>query len=162
MGALSMIGKKDYREPVRKLYGGEVFFIPYGDADALEKQFEICEKLGIHITACIFEPVQREAGGIVPPDDFWPRARELTKKYGPLLVADEVQTGLGRTGKMWGVDHWNVVPDIITTAKALGGGVMPISAFSSTKEIWEVMMHPIHLSIPPRPEEILLPFIKDF
>jgi len=63
----------------------------------------------------MFEPVQGEAGGIVPPDDFWPRARELTKKYNTLLIADEVQTGLGRTGKMWGVDNWNVVPDIITT-----------------------------------------------
>jgi putrescine aminotransferase len=59
-----------------------------------------------------------------------------------LLIADEVQTGLGRTGKMWGLDHWGVVPDILATAKSLGGGVMPVSAFSSTEEIWQVMMHP--------------------
>jgi putrescine aminotransferase len=88
------------------------------------------------------EPIQGEAGAIVPPEDFWPRLREMTKRYGALLIADEVQTGLGRTGKLWGVDHWNVVPDIIAVAKSLGGGVMPVSAFCSTEEIWQVMMSP--------------------
>ena len=90
----------------------------------------------------MFEPIQGEAGAIVPPDDFWPRVREITKAYGVLLIVDEVQTGLGRTGKMWGLDHWNVVPDILAVAKSLGGGVMPVSAFCSTEEIWQVMMHP--------------------
>ena len=66
----------------------------------------------------------------------------MTKRYGVLLIADEVQTGLGRTGKLWGVDHWNVVPDILAVAKSLGGGVMPISALFSTEEIWQVMMYP--------------------
>jgi putrescine aminotransferase len=88
------------------------------------------------------EPIQGEAGAIVPPDDFWPRLREMTRQYGVLLIADEVQTGLGRTGKLWGVEHWNVVPDILAVAKSLGGGVMPISAFCSTEEIWQVMMNP--------------------
>lgn len=78
----------------------------------------------------------------MPPDDFWPRIRAATKEHGVLLIADEVQTGIGRTGKMWGVDHWGVVPDIMTMAKSLGGGVMPISAFVSTEEIWQCMMHP--------------------
>jgi len=59
-----------------------------------------------------------------------------------LLIADEVQTGLGRTGKMWGVDHWEVVPDIITMGKSLGGGVMPVSSFGARGEIWQVMMEP--------------------
>ena len=54
------------------------------------------------------EPIQGEAGAIVPPDDFWPRLRAITHKYGVLLIADEVQTGMGRTGKLWAVDHWNV------------------------------------------------------
>ncbi|TLN28738.1 aminotransferase class III-fold pyridoxal phosphate-dependent enzyme, partial [bacterium] len=62
--------------------------------------------------------------------------------YGVLLIADEVQTGLGRTGKLWGVDHWDVKPDIVALGKSLGGGVMPISAFCSTEEIWQVMMYP--------------------
>ena len=79
---------------------------------------------------------------IVPPDDFWPRVRELTRHYGVLLIADEVQTGLGRTGKLWGLDHWGVVPDILAVAKSLGGGVMPIGAVCSTEEIWQPMMYP--------------------
>ena len=86
------------------------------------------------------EPVQGEAGGVVPPDDYFPRVRELCTRYGALLIADEVQTGMGRTGKLWGVDHWDVVPDIMCLGKSLGGGVMPLSAFISTPEIWEVMI----------------------
>ena len=108
----------------------------------MEKQLEICREVGADIAAVLMEPIQGEAGAIVPPDDFWPRLREMTKAYGVLLIADEVQTGLGRTGKLWGVDHWNVVPDILTVAKSLGGGVMPVSAFCSTEEIWQVMMYP--------------------
>jgi putrescine aminotransferase len=142
MGSLSLLGKSDFRQPVGMLYGGPVFHVPFGDADALEQQLDICQKVGVDLAAVILEPIQGEAGAIVPPDDFWPRARELTRHYGVLLIADEVQTGLGRTGKLWGVDHWNVVPDIIAVAKSLGGGVMPVSAFCSTEEIWQVMMHP--------------------
>ena len=142
MGSLSMMGKADYRQPPGMLYGGPIYHVPFGDADAVERQLDICKKVGVDIAACLFEPIQGEAGGIVPPDDFWPRVREATKQYGVLLIADEVQTGLGRTGKLWGVDHWNVVPDILAVAKSLGGGVMPISAFCSTEEIWQCMMYP--------------------
>ena len=142
MGSLSMIGKADYRVPPGTLYGGPVYHVPFGDAAAVEKQLEICHTVGVDIAACIFEPIQGEAGALVPPDDFWPRVRAVTKHYGVLLIADEVQTGLGRTGKLWGVDHWDVQPDIMTLAKSLGGGVMPISAFCSTEEIWQVMMYP--------------------
>ncbi len=142
MGSLSMMGKADYRQPPGILYGGPVYHVPYGDADAVERQLDICKKVGIDIAAVLMEPIQGEAGAIVPPDDFWPRLRELTRHYGVLLIADEVQTGLGRTGKLWGVEHWNVVPDILAVAKSLGGGVMPVSAFCSTEEIWQVMMYP--------------------
>jgi putrescine aminotransferase len=142
MGSLSMMGKADYRQPPGTLYGGPVFHVPFGDADAVERQLDICRTVGIDIAACMFEPIQGEAGAIVPPDDFWPRVREVTKHYGVLLIADEVQTGLGRTGKLWGLDHWNVVPDILAVAKSLGGGVMPVSAFCSTEEIWQCMMYP--------------------
>jgi putrescine aminotransferase len=142
MGSLSMIGKEDYRQPVGVLYGGPVYHVPFGDADAVEHQLTTCKKAGVEIAAVLMEPIQGEAGAIVPPDDFWPRLREMTKSHAALLIADEVQTGLGRTGKLWGVDHWDVKPDIIAVAKALGGGVMPISAFCSTEEIWQVMMYP--------------------
>jgi putrescine aminotransferase len=142
MGALTMMGKADYRQPMGLLYGGPVYHVPFGDAQAVENQLEICEKVGIGVAAVLFEPIQGEAGAIVPPDDFWPRIRESTRKYGALLIADEVQTGLGRTGKLWGVNHWNVVPDILAVAKSLGGGVMPISAVTTTEEIFQPMMYP--------------------
>jgi putrescine aminotransferase len=142
MGSLSMMGKADYRQPPGVLYGGPVYHVPFGDADAVERQLDICQKVGIDIAGVLMEPIQGEAGAIVPPDDFWPRLREITRRYGVLLIADEVQTGLGRTGKLWGVNHWDVVPDILAVAKSLGGGVMPVSAFCSTEEIWQAMMYP--------------------
>lgn len=149
MGSLSMIGKADFRQPAGVLYGGPVYYVPYGDAGAVEKQFDICQAIGVDIAAVLMESIQGEAGAIVPPDDFWPRLRAVTRAYGALLIADEVQTGLGRTGKLWGVDHWSVAPDILAAGKSLGGGVMPVSAFCSTEEIWQVMMYPnpfIHTS----------------
>ncbi len=142
MGSLSMLGKADYRQPVGILYGGPVYHVPFGDAEAVERQLEICEQIGVGVAGVLMEPIQGEAGAIVPPDDFWPCVRESTRKYGALLIADEVQTGLGRTGKLWGVEHWNVVPDIIAVAKSLGGGVMPVSAVTTTEEIFQPMMYP--------------------
>ncbi|MEW5829079.1 MAG: aminotransferase class III-fold pyridoxal phosphate-dependent enzyme [Chloroflexota bacterium] len=142
MGSLSMMGKADYRQPLGLLYAGPIYHVPFGDAEAVERQLEICEKVGIGVAGVLFEPIQGEAGAIVPPDDFWPRIREATRQHGTLLIADEVQTGMGRTGKLWGVDHWNVVPDIIAAAKSLGGGVMPVSAVTTTEEIFQPMMYP--------------------
>jgi putrescine aminotransferase len=142
MGSLSMMGKSDYRARLGLLYGGPVYHIPFGNADAVEQQLEICDKVGIGVAGVLLEPIQGEAGGIVPPDDFWPRVRAATKKFGTLLIADEVQTGLGRTGKLWGVDHWGVVPDVMAVAKSLGGGVMPVSAFCATEEIFNSLMYP--------------------
>jgi putrescine aminotransferase len=66
--------------------------------------------------------------------------RELCTRYGALMIVDEIQTGMGRTGKLWGVDHTGVVPDVMCMGKAIGGGVMPLSAFISTPQIWEVMI----------------------
>ena len=142
MGSLSMMGKSDYRAPAGVLYGGPVYHVPFGDAEAVERQLDICQKVGIEIAGVLMEPIQGEAGAIVPPDDFWPRIRQATRDYGALLIADEVQTGMGRTGKLWGVEHWEVEPDIMALGKSFGGGVMPISAFCSTPEIWRVMMEP--------------------
>jgi putrescine aminotransferase len=78
MGSLSMMGKSDFRLPVGTLYGGPVFHVPFGDAEAVERQLEICQQVGIGIAAVLMEPIQGEAGAIVPPDDFWPRIREST------------------------------------------------------------------------------------
>ena len=142
LGSLSMMGKSDYRAALGPLYAGPVYHVPFGDADAVERQLEICDKVGIGVAAVMLEPIQGEAGAIVPPDDFWPCVRAATKRHNVLLIADEVQTGLGRTGRLWGVDHWDVAPDIITVAKSLGGGVMPISAVCTTEEIYKPMMYP--------------------
>jgi putrescine aminotransferase len=139
MGALSLMGKASFREPFQSGLQ-DVRFVPYGDAQALEDEFRRCEAVGVQIAGVVLEPVQGEAGGVVPPADFFPRARDLCTRYGALLIADEIQTGMGRTGKLWGVDHWNVVPDIMCIGKSIGGGVMPLSAFISTPGIWEVMV----------------------
>jgi putrescine aminotransferase len=139
MGSLSLMGKASFREPFQSGLQ-DVRFIPYGDADALEDELRRCDAVGVQIAGVVLEPVQGEAGGVVPPADYFPRARELCTRYGALLIADEIQTGMGRTGKLWGVDHWNVVPDIMCVGKSIGGGIMPLSAFISTAAIWEVMI----------------------
>jgi putrescine aminotransferase len=105
----------------------------------VEDELYKADATGKGVAAVIMEPVQGEAGAIVPPDDFWPRIRKACDEYGALLIADEVQTGMGRTGKMFGVDHWNTVPDIMCMGKALGGGVMPLSAFISKPKLWQVL-----------------------
>jgi putrescine aminotransferase len=137
-GSLALTGKAIFRRPALPLHNN-IYHVPYGDADAIEQQLRIAREVGNDIAAVVMEPVQGEAGAIVPPDDFWPRLRQICDEYEVLLIADEVQTGMGRTGKLWGVEHWDVAPDIITSAKALGGGVMPIGAFMSTPKIWSVM-----------------------
>jgi putrescine aminotransferase len=139
MGSLSLMGKASFREPFQSGLQ-DVRFVPYGDAAALEDELERCDAVGTHIAGVVLEPVQGEAGGVVPPDDYLPRARAACTKYGALLIADEIQTGMGRTGKMWGVDHWNVVPDIMCLGKSIGGGVMPLSAFIANPTVWEVMI----------------------
>jgi len=95
--------------------------------------------VGDDAAALILEPVQGEAGGIVPPDDYFPAVRKLCDKFGTLLILDEVQTGFGRTGKVFACEHWNVVPDILCLGKSIGGGVMPLSAFMGNSEIWKVL-----------------------
>jgi putrescine aminotransferase len=133
------MGKASFRQPFQQGLQ-DVRFVPYGDADALAREFATAEAVGVKVAGFVVEPVQGEAGAVVPPDDYFPRVRELCTKYGALFIADEIQTGMGRTGKMWGVDHSGVVPDIMCLGKAVGGGVMPLSAFISTAEIWEVMI----------------------
>jgi putrescine aminotransferase len=137
-GSLSLMGKWEYREPFLPLLPG-IHFVEFGDAEAVEDELYKADATGKGVAAVIMEPVQGEAGAIVPPDDFWPRIRKACDEYGALLIADEVQTGMGRTGKMFGVEHWNTVPDIMCMGKALGGGVMPLSAFISTPKIWQVL-----------------------
>ncbi len=138
LGALSLIGKSVYRKPLLPLLEG-VRQVPFGDANAVEQILKSAAVVGDGIAGVVVEPIQGEAGAVVPPDDYWPRLREICDKYDVLLIADEVQTGFGRTGKIFGVDHWNVTPDIMCFGKALGGGVVAMSGFFSTAKIWKCM-----------------------
>jgi putrescine aminotransferase len=136
MGSLSVSGKGEFRDAFYPLLPG-VCFVPYGDADALAQEFRICDRIGLDIAGFIAEPVQGEAGAIVPPADYFPKVREICDEWGALLIADEVQTGMGRTGKLWGIEHWGVAPDIMGMGKALGGAVVPVGAFMATPAVFE-------------------------
>lgn len=129
-GALSATGRDLFREPFFPLMSG-FEHVPFNDIAALEK------KIDSDTAAVIIEPIQGEGGIIIPDPSYLSSVRALCDKYSALLICDEVQTGLGRTGKMFAVEHYNVIPDIITTAKALGGGIMPIGAFTAKAHIWE-------------------------
>ncbi len=126
-GALSATWSEKYRKPFEPLVPG-FDFAEYGDIDSLE------EKVNNETAAVILEPIQGETGIIVPPQDYLKRVREACNKVGALVIFDEIQTGLGRTGKMWALEHWGVIPDIMTVSKGLGGGV-PIGAAIATREI---------------------------
>jgi putrescine aminotransferase len=129
-GALSASGRDVYREPFAPLLPGFVH-VPFGDIDWLLRVVDE------ETAAVILEPIQGEGGIIVPPDGYLRRAREICDAKGALLILDEVQTGLGRTGRWFGCDHEEVVPDILCLAKALGGGVMPIGAVVARPEVAE-------------------------
>ena len=139
MGSLSLMGKASFREPFERGLQ-DVRFVPYGDADALDQQMCILEAVGQLPAAVVLEPVQGEAGGVAPPAGYLQRVREICTRHGSLFIADEIQTGMGRTGTLWGVDHEGVTPDIMCMGKSLGGGVMPLAAFVATPTIWEVMI----------------------
>lgn len=135
LGSLSLMGKDAFRAPVEPLLG-PVFRAPFGDAEAFERA--ISTHAG-ELAAVVLEAVQGEAGAVVPPDDFLPRVRAACTAEGVPLIADEVQTGMGRTGRLWAVDHARVIPDILCVAKALGGGVMPVGAIMGTARIWKAL-----------------------
>jgi len=137
-GSLSGTSKYIFRKPFLPLVPG-FRHVPYGDADIIEKEIASAEFTGEDIAAVILEPIQGEGGVIIPPDNYFPQVRKICDRYGVLLIADEVQTGMGRTGRLFGIEHYGVVPDIMSLGKAFGGAVMPIGAFISTKEIWEKM-----------------------
>lgn len=129
-GSLSATGRDLFRDPFKPLMEGFTH-VPFGSIQAMEKAVDD------ETAAVILEPIQGEGGIIVPPEDYLSAVRRICDKHKALLICDEVQTGLGRTGKIFAIDHYGVVPDILTTAKALGGGVMPIGAFTARKHLWD-------------------------
>jgi ornithine--oxo-acid transaminase len=128
LGALSVNGNREFREFNEPLLPGCIQ-VPFNDLDALERALSSGD-----VAAFIVEPIQGK-GVFVPDDDYLPGARRLCDQYGTLLIADEVQTGFGRTGKMFAVDHWDVVPDIMAVSKALSGGFVPIGAVITKRSI---------------------------
>lgn len=130
-GALSASGREVYREPFGPLVPGFTH-VPYGDRAAL------ADAVDGEIAAVIVEPIQGEAGVIVPPEGYLTAARETCDSAGALLILDEIQSGMGRTGVMWACEREGVVPDIMTMGKALGGGVMPLAAFIARSEVWSI------------------------
>jgi putrescine aminotransferase len=133
LGSLSVTGRPQFREPFEPLL--DAAFVPYGDAHAVDRAIDG------DTAAVIVEPIQGEGGVNVPPDDYLPALRRICTERGVLLIFDEVQTGLGRTGAMFGCDHAGVAPDVMSLGKAISGGVVPCAAFTSTDEIWSAF-HP--------------------
>lgn len=125
MGSLSLSGREVYRQPVAPLLPG-IRHVPFGDAGAAEAAIDR------HTAAMVVEPIQGEGGVVIPPDDYLPRLRAACDRVGALLVVDEVQAGMGRTGKFLATEHSGVVPDLVCLAKGLGGGIVPIGAVVGT------------------------------
>ncbi|MFG1798407.1 ornithine--oxo-acid transaminase [Nocardia sp. NPDC049149] len=114
-------------------YAPGFILVPYADADAIERA------MSDNTAAVLLEPIQGEAGVIIPPDDYLPRVRALCTERNTLFIADEVQSGLGRTGTTLAVDRVDVTPDLVVLGKALGGGIVPVSAVVGSREVLGVL-----------------------
>lgn len=130
MGSLTATGRDLYREPFKPLLDGFTH-VPFGNIAAMESAVDE------ETAAVILEPIQGEGGIIIPPAGYLRQVKELCEAKGALFIADEVQTGIGRTGAWFGVNHEDVKPDLMACAKALGGGVMPIGAIIGTPRAWQ-------------------------
>ncbi len=130
-GALSASGRDVYKQPFEPLLPG-FRHVPFGEAEALQ------EAVNEQTAAVILEPIQCEAGIIIPSDDYLGQVRAACDAAGAMLILDEIQTGLARTGRWFACEWWGVAPDIMCLGKALGGGVMPIGAIVARAELWRV------------------------
>jgi len=136
LGSLSGTAKGVFRKPFLPMIPG-FRHVHFGDIDMMRKTFEACALTGEDVAAVILEPIQGEGGVNLPPEGYLKQVRELCDEFGALLIFDEVQTGMGRTGKMFAADHYGVVPDILCLAKAFGGGIMPAGAVVAREEVFK-------------------------
>ncbi|HLI01125.1 MAG TPA: aminotransferase class III-fold pyridoxal phosphate-dependent enzyme, partial [Acidimicrobiales bacterium] len=127
-GALSLNGGREYRQGFGAMLPADP--VAFGDIDALERELRRGD-----VAAFVVEPIQGK-GVYEAPDDYWPAVQEACRRHRTLFVADEVQTGLGRTGRMWCHEHWGLQPDIITTSKALSGGYVPVGAMLTSDQVF--------------------------
>lgn len=130
MGSLTATGRDMYRKPFQPLLEGFIH-VPYNDLSAMASAVDE------NTAAVILEPVQGEGGIVVPDVGYLCQVKELCRQKGALFIADEVQTGIGRTGTWFGVNHDGITPDLMACAKALGGGVMPIGVVIGTANVWQ-------------------------
>lgn len=136
MGSLALTGQPSKQAPFAPL-PGDVTFVPYGDADAL------AAAVGDDTGAVFLEPIMGEGGVVVPPEGYLAAARDITARHGALLVLDEVQTGIGRTGTFFAHQHDGITPDVVTLAKGLGGG-LPIGACLAIGPAAELLTPGLH------------------
>jgi ornithine--oxo-acid transaminase len=127
-GSLSLNGGKEFREGFGPYLPG-FCEIPFGDAAALERELAQRDVAGF-----VVEPIQGKGVNLAPAS-YWDAVQQLCHRFGTLLVVDEVQTGLGRTGRMWAHEHWGLVPDVMTVSKALSGGFIPVGAMICSREV---------------------------
>jgi putrescine aminotransferase len=135
LGALGGTSKAIFREPFLPLLHWS--HVPFGDVDSLAMLMKACDFSGDRVAAVVLEPIQGEGGINVSPPGYLAAARELCDRYGAMLILDEVQSGMGRTGKMFCCEHDGVTPDLMALGKGFGGGVMPIGAVVGTAKTWE-------------------------
>lgn len=136
-GALTLNGSEFFKEGFGALLAARA--IDLDDSSALERELATRE-----YAAFIIEPIQGKTVKYPKDDGFWPRAQELCRKHGTLLVCDEVQTGLGRTGRFYAFEHWNLEPDIVTLAKSLSGGLVPCGAILLRREVHDQTFSSMH------------------
>ena len=149
MGAISMGGKGVYRVPYVPMVQ-QVQHVQYGVAEDVRKAIVNLQAVGEKVAAVILEPIQGEAGVIIPPAGYLAEVRRICDETGVALIFDEIQTGMGRTGTMWRCEAEGVCPDIMTFGKAFGGGVMPITGIIWTPAMWtqDLIDNPVLLGSP--------------
>lgn len=135
LGSLGGTSKAVFREPFLPLLHWT--HVPFGDLDSLSTMMKAFDFSGDRVAAIVLEPIQGEGGINVAPPGYLQGARELCDKYGSVLILDEIQSGMGRTGKWWACEWDGVTPDLMATGKGFGGGVMPIGAVIGSPKTWE-------------------------
>ena len=137
MTIISFSDEKEYQKNIGPLTPG-FKVVEYGDADALEAM------ITPNTAAFLVEPIQGEGGIVIPPEGYLKRCQEICRDHNVLLIADEIQTGLGRTGRLLACDHEGVKPDGLILGKALGGGIMPVSMFLARKAVMDIFVPGTH------------------
>jgi len=135
LGSLGGTSKAFFREPFLPLLNWT--HVPFGDVDSLAMILKSGDFTGDRVAAVVIEPIQGEGGIMVAPPGYLKAARDLCDQYGAMLVFDEVQSGMGRTGRMCACEHDGVTPDLMALGKGFGGGVMPIGAVVGTQKTWQ-------------------------